>query len=298
MASNTFKRIGCFVEGYNFIDCTEAAALRNFKQSAERKGHEFDFIFKKDIAKIPEYDSLFIRAVTDPTYTACIVSKIANENGLKVVDDPRSIQICSNKVHMYGELEAHVVPYLPTTLFSKEELNPEGIQKIFEKYGSPVVIKAPYTSFSKYVEKVSNEEEFMTVAKRFLRRSDVIVIQKFCPTDFDWRVGVLNDDVLYIAKYKMLKGAWKHLIHEEGKTKASYGETESIPIDKAPEKLKKIAIDSCTAIGPGLFGVDIKEFDGEFVIVEVNDNPSLYAGNEDLTAPDIYDKIIDYLVGE
>ena len=100
-ASNTFKRIGCFVEGYNFIDCTEAAALRNFKQCAERKGHEFDFIFKKDIAKIPEYDSLFIRAVTDPTYTACIVSKIANENGLKVVDDPRSIQICSNKVHMY-----------------------------------------------------------------------------------------------------------------------------------------------------------------------------------------------------
>ena len=97
-ASNTFKRIGCFVEGYNLTDYPETAGIRNFKQCAERKGHEFDFIFKKDIAKIPEYRfRSFIRAVTDYYCTACIVSKIANENGLKVVDDPQSIQICSNK---------------------------------------------------------------------------------------------------------------------------------------------------------------------------------------------------------
>jgi len=292
-ASEISKRIGCFVEQYNFNDVTESMALRNFKLAAERKGHEFDFIFKKDIAKIPEYDSLFIRAVTDPTFTSNVVSKIAEENNLWVVDDPRSIQICSNKIHMYGSLQKHGVPYLPTTVFSKNDLNHETVQKLIEKYGFPLVLKAPYTSFSKYVEKADNEAQFFEVARRFFRRSEVIVVQKYVYTDFDWRVGVLNDEVLYVAKYEMAKGKWKHLSYSEGKK--SYGHTISIKVEDAPEKLKKVALDSCRAIGGGLFGVDLKEVNGEFVIVEVNDNPSIYAGYEDVAAPDIYDKIIDYL---
>jgi glutathione synthase/RimK-type ligase-like ATP-grasp enzyme len=48
-------------------------------------------------------------------------------------------------------------------------------------------------------------------------------------------------------------------------------------------------------VGKGLYGVDIKEVDGEFVVVEVNDNPSIYAGYEDLRDKDLYAKIINYL---
>ncbi len=80
-ASNTFKRIGCFVEGYNFIDCTEAAALRNFKQCAERKGHEFDFIFKKDIAKIPEY-KFALYSSSNGSYLHCLYCLKDCERGM------------------------------------------------------------------------------------------------------------------------------------------------------------------------------------------------------------------------
>jgi glutathione synthase/RimK-type ligase-like ATP-grasp enzyme len=44
-----------------------------------------------------------------------------------------------------------------------------------------------------------------------------------------------------------------------------------------------------------LYGVDIKEVDGDYVVVEVNDNPSIYAGYEDSKDKDIYQKIIAYL---
>ena len=94
-------RIACFVEKYNFSDPREEGALLKFKMAAEKAGHEFNFLFKNKISEIPEYDSVLIRATTDPLLTAFIVSKTAWELGLRVIDDPESIQICSNKVHQY-----------------------------------------------------------------------------------------------------------------------------------------------------------------------------------------------------
>ena len=49
---------------------------------------------------------------------------------------------------------------------------------------------------------------------------------------------------------------------------------------------------ACSVVGKGLYGVDIKEVDGDYVVVEVNDNPSIYAGYEDSMDHDIYQRII------
>jgi glutathione synthase/RimK-type ligase-like ATP-grasp enzyme len=62
-----------------------------------------------------------------------------------------------------------------------------------------------------------------------------------------------------------------------------------------PPQLREVALKACSVVGKGLYGVDIKEVNGEFVVVEVNDNPSIYAGYEDQKAKDLYGKIINYL---
>ena len=95
-------KIACFVEKYNFSDHREESALQNFKLAAEETGQEFHFLFREDISEIPKYNSVFIRATTDPLYTSYIVSKTAWELGLKVIDDPESIKICANKIHQYA----------------------------------------------------------------------------------------------------------------------------------------------------------------------------------------------------
>jgi len=290
-------RIACFVEKYNFLDRNEAKALQNFKFAAERMGHGFDFLFKKDISLIPKYDSVFIRATTDPLFTAYVVSKTAWELGLNVVDDPKSIQICGNKVHLYSLFKKFNIPSIPTIFLSKDDFHRKQIFEIFELFGKPVVLKAPYTSFSKYVEIVSCETSFRNVARKFFRRSHVLVVQAFMPTSFDWRVGVLNDKVLYVCKYTMRKGKWKHGAKLRGKHKFVWGRTISLKRDHAPLKLKETALKAAGIVGKGLYGVDLKEVDGKYVVVEVNDNPSIYAGYEDLRDKDIYDKIIAYLVG-
>jgi glutathione synthase/RimK-type ligase-like ATP-grasp enzyme len=287
--------IACFVETYNFFDSEESEALERFQKVAESLGHSFEFITKRSLQRIPLYDSLFIRATTDPSYTAYIASKIAWENSLRVLDDPYSIQVCGNKVHMYKLLQKTGVQFIPTLYVTEEVLHSKTIEDIFEKLGKPVVLKAPYTSFSKYVEKTESERGFRRICKRFFRRSDVIVVQKFMPTGFDWRVGVLGNEVIYVCKYSIPSGRWKHGTKIRGSNRIVWGGTKTLSRDDAPEPLKEIALSACKAIGNGLFGVDIKEIDGDFIVVEVNDNPSIYAGEEDRKNPDIYNRIIDYL---
>jgi glutathione synthase/RimK-type ligase-like ATP-grasp enzyme len=289
-------RIACFVEKYNFSDSREDKALQNFKQTAEKLGHEFNFMFRENVSEIPKYDAVFIRATTDPLFTAYVVSRTASELGLKVIDDPESIQICGNKIHQYALFKKHGVTHIPTIFINKEDLHHKRLMHIFKELGKPVVIKAPYTSFSRYVEKAACETSFREVAKRFFRKSDVLAVQQFMPTAFDWRVGVLNHEVLYVCKYMIPKGRWKHGAKRRGKPTFVWGRTVALKRENAPTLLKDLALKACEVIGHGLYGVDIKEVDGNYVVVEVNDNPSIYAGYEDLRNKDLYGKIISYLV--
>ncbi len=289
------SRIACFVEKYNFSDPREEGALQNFKNAAEQMGNQFSFLFREDIAEIPKYNAVFIRATTDPLFTAYIVSKTAWELGLKVIDDPESIQICANKIHQYELFEKYDVPRIPTMFLNKDELHHKRITEIFDTLGKPVVIKAPYTSFSRYVEKAACETNFREVAKRFFKKSDVLAIQKFTPTAFDWRVGVLGNEVLYVCKYMIPKGKWKHGAKLRGKPTVVWGRTVALDKETVPARLREVALKACSVVGKGLYGVDVKEVNGEYVVVEVNDNPSIYAGYEDSVDKDIYKKIISYL---
>ena len=289
------SRIACFVEKYNFSDPREEAALQNFKAAAEKSGSQFSFLFRENIQDIPNYDAVFIRATTDPLFTSYIVSKTAWELGKKVIDDPESIKICANKIHQYALFEKHNIPRIPTVFLSKDDLRHKKITEIFDTLGKPVVIKAPYTSFSRYVEKAACETSFREVAKRFFKKSDVLAIQKFTPTAFDWRVGVLGNDILYVCKYMIPKGKWKHGAKLRGKPTVIWGRTVSVQKKDMPPRLREVALKACSVIGKGLYGVDIKEVNGEYVVVEVNDNPSIYAGYEYQMDPDIYQRIISHL---
>ncbi len=289
------SRIACFVEKYNFSDPREEGALQNFKQAAENSGNQFSFLFRENIEDIPNYDAVFIRATTDPLFTSYIVSKTAYEYGLRVIDDPESIKICANKIHQYALFDKYDVPRIPTMFLSKDDLHHKKITEIFDSLGKPVVIKAPYTSFSRYVEKAACETSFREVAKRFFKKSDVLAIQKFTPTAFDWRVGVLGNDILYVCKYMIPKGKWKHGAKLRGKPTVIWGRTVSLQKKDMPPRLREVALKACSVVGKGLYGVDIKEVNGDYVVVEVNDNPSIYAGYEDSMDPDIYNRIINYL---
>jgi glutathione synthase/RimK-type ligase-like ATP-grasp enzyme len=142
------------------------------------------------------------------------------------------------------------------------------------------VLKQPDSSFSAGVVKAENEDELARYLETFLDDSELVVAQAFTPSGFDWRVGVLDGRALYVCKYHMARGHWQ-IQKAHGATRRSYGKVETLPVGEAPADVVTTAVRAANLIGRGLYGVDLKEIDGTFIVVEINDNPNIDAGNED-----------------
>jgi glutathione synthase/RimK-type ligase-like ATP-grasp enzyme len=93
----------------------------------------------------------------------------------------------------------------------------------------------------------------------------------------------------------MARGHWQIIKH--GPNGAREGASKTIPICDAPPAVIDAALKAARAIGPGLYGVDIKDTDGAIVVIEVNDNPNLEHGVEDLIGKDeIWARILSWFV--
>ena len=287
------KRLGIFVDRKTMSSSRHITSLLRCRDVAESRGHEVDFIFPTDIAKIPKVDALFIRARTDPMNVTYVAARIAELNEIPVIDDSLSIQICADKVNMYSHLERSNVPIPKTIFLSKKDITVENAEKLFNDLGTPLIIKEPSTSFSARVEKVNDIDEFFNISKRFIKMSDWIVVQQYVESIYDWRVGVLGGELLYVCKYTIPSLTFKIQASIDGHV--VYCDVDCIPENKVPPEVIKIGIDAANSIGSGLYGVDIKDTNEDVRVIEVNDNPSLESG-EDKYYPEVYERIVDHLL--
>jgi glutathione synthase/RimK-type ligase-like ATP-grasp enzyme len=161
--------------------------------------------------------------------------------------------------------------------------------------GFPCVLKRPDSSFSAGVVKVADPEELSRHLHAFFEESELIVAQEFVPSSFDWRVGVLERQPLYACRYHMVEGHWQ--IQKSGRAGwRRYGKTESVPLERVPERVLEAGLTSASLIGDGLYGVDVKEIDGRVMVMEVNDNPSIESGIEDGGGETVYDAVMRYFL--
>jgi glutathione synthase/RimK-type ligase-like ATP-grasp enzyme len=287
-------RLAIFAERYTIRSSVELTALTNFRLAAFELGHELDFLFKDELKYLRNYDGLLIRALTDPLNTSYVVARAAELHGIRVLDHAESIRICCDKVNMYARMRAAGVPIPETRVLEEDEVQPGNAEQLFDSLGTPLVLKAPNSSFSLYVDKVASTEAFVKVGKRFLRRADRLVVQQYLPSDFDWRVITLDGAVLAVVKYRFAPHTWRTMDRTEA---GEWASVEGVPRDAAAPRLLEVALAAADAVGKSLYGVDIKEIDGEYTVIEVNDNPTIASGEEDQANPEIYEEIIRYLAG-
>ncbi len=287
------SKLGIFVNRQTLSSSEQLTAVVKCRDVAESMGHTAEFIFPVDMKKIPKLDALFIRANTDPMNTTYVAARIAQMYGIPVIDDPSSIQICADKINMYMHLMKNNVSMPRTKFLKKKELDEGLAEELFEELGTPLVLKEPSTSFSARVEKVSNVDELLKISRRFFKLSDWIVVQEYIESRFDWRVGVINGQLLYACRYIIPSETFKIQASVNGHI--VYCDVESVPADQVPPQVIELGRQAGNAIGNGLYGVDIKERNGKLYVIEVNDNPSL-EGGEDAHYPDMFQKIISYLM--
>ena len=261
-------------------------ALANFITAAEKEDIHVELLTAEDYDRIEEFDALFIRTTTTVDHYTYRFARRALTEGIAVIDDPDSILRCSNKVYLAELLNNAKLPTPKTLIVHKQNAD-----TVAAEIGLPCVLKLPDGSFSIGMRKVHTETELQDALKEMFEESDLIIAQSFTPTEFDWRIGVLDGHALYACKYYMAKGHWQ--IYNWASSDESNGKFETVPIFQVPKKVLQAALAATKLIGDGLYGVDLKQFGEEVTIIEVNDNPNIDNRVEDqVLKQELYETII------
>jgi glutathione synthase/RimK-type ligase-like ATP-grasp enzyme len=270
---------------------SSVGTLKHFQKIAEKRSVAIELITRKQLAELAEFDGLFIRATTSIDSFTYRFAQRARTEGMPVIDDPQSVIRCTNKVYLHELLEAHGVPVPPTVMLAEDE----DLAKAERLLGWPMVVKIPDGSFSRGVHKVESAEALKKLSDELYEDTDLLVAQKFMPTKFDWRVGVLDGEPLFVCQYRMARGHWQVIRH--GPDGVKEGGSKTLAVGDAPQRVVEVALKAARAIGHGLYGVDIKESDGAIVVIEVNDNPNLEHGVEDVVGKDeVWTRILDWFI--
>lgn len=274
------------------IDPTEPNAPSNkkaldiFADIGESMGLNVDFIERTDSKSIAEYDALFIRATTAVNHYTYRLARRAEQENLVVIDDPQSIVKCSNKVYLAELMLSHQILTPPTTFISKYDKEIPAIE-------FPCVLKRPDSAFSHGVVKLDDEKALQKTLTQFFKISDLVLIQPFIPTEYDWRIGILDNKPIFACRYYMAQNHWQIYNWDAMNEKIIEGAHETIPLHEVPEGIIKTALKSTRLIGDSLYGVDIKSQGDKHYVIEVNDNPNIDFGIEDrILGNSLYEQVM------
>lgn len=269
---------------------SDRKALANFIKAGKEHDVRVELIEKKDFGKVAEYDALFIRETTALNHHTYRFAKKAESEGLVCIDDAMSILRCTNKIYMQNLLHSQHISAPKALVVAKNY----PLEEIVNQIGFPMILKIPDGSFSKGVYKVSDLQELKQVSDELFKKTALVLIQEYMYTDFDWRIGVLNDRPIFACKYYMTKGHWQIYDHtKKSKDSIESGDSETLPISKVPKHVINTALKLSHQVGNGLYGVDLKEKNGKAYVIEINDNPNIDSNIEDvILGMDLYHNII------
>ncbi|MBI4844284.1 MAG: RimK family protein [Nitrospirae bacterium] len=255
---------------------SDPKAIERFEKAAESLGLAVDIIGREDFGRLSEFDALFIRETTSVNHHTYRFARKAEAEGLVVIDDPDSILKCTNKVFLAEILERSKILTPKTVIVHRDNA-----KQLTNMLGLPCILKRPDSSFSQGVIKVETEDDLKLNIGKMLDRSELIIAQEFLSTTFDWRVGILDRQPLFVCKYYMAKMHWQIIKRDLNGLKTADGRVDTIPVEHAPTDLIRVALRAANLIGDGFYGVDIKQDGAKFYIIEVNDNPNIDFGVED-----------------
>jgi len=244
------------------------------------------------LGPIGQFDAYLIREDTSPVGGAVyrFVHSVES-SGRVVIDDFRSLIRCGNKAYQAILFERAGIPIPRTRLWFRWDRRFPPRELEF-----PLIVKTPGGAFSLEVFKCGSPSELHTIGRRLFRRCPVLVVQDFVRSDFDWRIGVCNARAIYAVKYRYPAGSWK-VAARDPDGRVTFGTAEPVPLERLPPEVKNAAIDAATSIGPGLYGVDVKETADGIFVLEVNDNPDIDHNAEASIDPEgVYGTIMRTLI--
>ncbi|WP_432822105.1 RimK family protein [Trichloromonas sp.] len=285
--------LAILVDGQEAEPPSDAQALRRFVRAGEKIGFSVDMIGREDFGRLAEFDALFIRTTTNVNHHTYRFARRAEAEGLVVMDDPDSILKCTNKVFLAELFERHGIAAPRTRIIHRGNH-----ETVLQELGLPCILKQPDSSFSQGVVKVETPADYRKAVQALLQKSELIIAQEFMPTDYDWRIGILDRQPLFACKYYMAKQHWQILKRDSSGSKNDEGDFETLPLETVPTQVIRAAVKAANLIGNSLYGVDLKQLGRKAYVIEVNDNPNIDGGIEDQFLKDeLYQRVMQVLMG-
>lgn len=270
--------LAILVDPQEKVPPSDKRAISRFVKAAEKFGIRAQTVTADELSHLNRFDGLFIRETTAIDHHTYRLACEAEENGLVVLDDPSSILRCCNKVYLHDAFNYKQVPSLKTQFIT--DANEATLNGLETAFGYPLVLKLPEGSFSKGVFKAGNRDELKTLLDQLFQESALLLAQEYMFTDYDWRIGVLNGRAIYACRYYMARNHWQ--IYNHGSKRNFSGGFDTLATFEVPRTVLDAALKAAAVVGDGLYGIDIKEVNDCAYVIEVNDNPSLDSGVEDL----------------
>ena len=266
-------------------------ALKKFVEIGERLNIYVEIIEPKDLSRLSTFDALFLRQSTEVNNEAYTFARKAQQEGIAIIDYPDAILKCCNKVYMAEALNNANISTPKTVIVHSNNRN-----IVLAQTGLPCVLKAPDSTFSFGVKKAKTIEEYDVLVTEMLKESDLIIAQEFCPSDYDWRIGIIDNKPFYACKYYMAKGHWQIYNWKATNKNEQDGDADCLPIEDVPKDVIAMALKSAKLMGLGLYGIDIKVVHDKLMVIEINDNPNIDFGVEDEYYGDlVYTEILSAL---
>jgi [lysine-biosynthesis-protein LysW]--L-2-aminoadipate ligase len=214
------------------------------------------------------------------------LTAIIENYGIRVINSFKTLEICGNKLLNTLIFKKHNIP-TPRTFVA---FDIDSALEAFEKIGYPAILKPIIGSWGRLVSLINDRTSAIVALEHremMFPLYHVYYIQEMIkrpPRDI--RVFVIGDDVP-VAIYRINENDWRT-------NTARGGRVERCPVTS---EIRELALRAAEAVGGGVFGVDMMERDGEYIVHEINGTVE-FKNTVPATGVDIPGMIIDYAIKE
>ena len=217
------------------------------------------------------------------------LAKRLEQNGIRLFNSAKAIELCDNKILMYQELAKNRIR-IPRTLVAPKTFEGLGytdlafLDGVSKEIGWPMVIKETYGSFGEQVYLANNKEEATQIIERIGYKD--FLMQEFVASSQgkDIRINVVGDKAI-ASMLRENKDDFRSNISSGGN--GTKYEPSQEYIDLATKAAK--------ALGLSFAGVDVMFGENGPIICEVNSNPQ-FASTLKATGINLADFISEYVL--
>lgn len=275
---NTFMDTAKFKNLYELL----SSAFKKRNVSLEiKKAEDISLEVNKPIEKKPDFAIFWDKDI--------YLAKRLEQNGIRLFNDSKAVELCDNKILMYQELAKNNIR-IPRTFIAPKTFEGLGYHKlsfldeVIREVGFPIVIKEAYGSFGEQVYLANNKEEAEKIIEGIGYKD--FLMQEFIASSKgrDIRINVVGNQAI-ASMLRENKNDFRSNISSGGK---------GVNYEPKPEYID-LAIKAAKALGLSFAGVDVMFGEDGPIICEVNSNPQ-FASTLKATGINLADSISDYIL--